>query len=129
MKLPKTKQAWREREYKDCTYIPLEGGQKFIGGKKVVLLYHSSKKAEGGFVDAMWIERIEIHHLKGEHCTTYFSDERRHDALQLSQNWRGSLSRRPAVTDVKIQRDGATQLSIFDDFEFQDYQAAELMGI
>lgn len=129
-KMSRTKEMWRDANVKDCVFAPVEDNQEFRGGRKCVMLYHTNRKAKDGYVDAMWIERIEIHHQIDGKCKTYY-DERWHDALRMEQGFViGSFqNNRPVVRDVRIQRDGATILVIDGDFKYSNFQAAELIGL
>lgn len=130
-KMSKTKEMWRDHNVEHCEFIPLEDRQEFRGGRKVVMLYHTSRPAKGGYVDAMWIERIEIHHNVDGKCKTYY-DDRWHDSLRMEDAFidgrfiRGS---RPIIRDVRIQRDGATLMVVDGDFRYSNFQAAELIAV
>lgn len=125
--LSKAKREWRENEYKECECEELKNGQKFTGGRKILLIYSSNKDAKDGYRDAQWIKRIEIHHILGSKCHTYF-DDKEHDAVQFNDS---SYQHKdaPRVYSTRIQRDGATAIVIYDDFYYFDYQAAELRAL
>lgn len=129
-KMSKTKEIWRDANVEKCEFLTMQDNQEFRGGRKCVMLYHTSRPAKDGYVDAMWIERIEIHHLVDNKCLTYY-DDRWHDALRMDRGFENGSFRenRPVVRDVRIQRDGATLLVIDGDFKYSNFQAAELIGI
>ena len=127
LKLSTRKRQFRDEQYKKCIMLPMSDRQEFRGGRKVVLWYPSNKIAKGGYIDAEWSRRIEIHHLVGEECRTYFT-ERGHDAIIFNRDWQTGAPA-PTVSNMRVQRDGATQMVVEDDFYIANYQAFELVGI